>query len=235
MQQTAPDALPILYSFRRCPYAMRARLGIAASGQTCALREVVLADKPAELLEASGKGTVPVLVLSSAQVIDQSLEIMLWALQHRDPHHWLPQGDAAMQSALQLVAQCDGAFKFHLDRYKYPTRYGLPNGLEHRNTGAEFLEQLNTRLTMGPSTLPNPAGHLCSPHFGLADAAIAPFVRQFAHTAPAWFAQQTWPALQQWLDAFEESTEFHRVMQKYAPWAAGQPAVLFPEPEVAIN
>jgi hypothetical protein len=127
MQQTAHVALPVLYSFRRCPYAMRTRLSIAASGQTCELREVVLANKPAELLQASGKATVPVLVLPSAQVIDQSLDIMLWALQRNDPHHWLPQGDAAMQSALQLVTQCDGAFKFHLDRYKYPTRFGLTN------------------------------------------------------------------------------------------------------------
>ena len=115
---------------------MRTRLGLAASGQTCELREVVLANKPAELLQASGKATVPVLVLPSAQVIDQSLNIMLWALQRNDPHHWLPQEDAAMQSALQLVAQCDGAFKFHLDRYKYPTRFRLANGLArifHRN------------------------------------------------------------------------------------------------------
>jgi glutathione S-transferase len=136
MQQTAHAVLPVLYSFRRCPYAMRTRLGLAASDQTCELREVVLANKPAELLQASGKATVPVLVLPSAQVIDQSLDIMLWALQRNDPHHWLPQEDADIQSALQLVAQCDGAFKFHLDRYKYPTRFGLANGLArifHRN------------------------------------------------------------------------------------------------------
>ena len=193
---------------------MRARLALAASGQTCELREVVLANKPAELLQASKKGTVPVLVLPSGQVIDQSLDIMLWALQRNDPLHWLPEGTAAMQSALQLVAQCDQEFKFHLDRYKYPTRYALASGLEHRTAGAGFLEQLNSRLQASQ--------HLYSAHFGLADAAIAPFVRQFAHTDPTWFAAQAWPALQQWLGAFEASTAFHRVMQKLAPWAAGQ-------------
>lgn len=224
---------PVLYSFRRCPYAMRARLGLAASGQTCELREVVLANKPAELFSASPKGTVPVLVLHSAKVIDQSLDIMLWALQRRDPHQWLPQGNAAMQSALHLIAQCDGEFKFHLDRYKYPTRYGFAHGQEHRKAGAEFLEQLNTRLTLGEHTLPNiiqpqAVRHLCSTHFGLADAAIAPFVRQFAHTDPTWFAEQAWPALQQWLSAFEASAQFQQVMHKYAPWAVGQSTVLFP-------
>jgi glutathione S-transferase len=227
MQQTAHAVLPVLYSFRRCPYAIRTRLGLAASGQTCELREVVLANKPAELLQASGKATVPVLVLPSAQVIDQSLDIMLWALQRNDPHHWLPQEDADIQSALQLVAQCDGVFKFHLDRYKYPTRFGLANGLEHRSAGAEFLKQLNTRLLT--------TQHLCGSHFSLADAAIAPFVRQFAHTNPTWFAEQMWSALQLWLGAFEASKAFHQVMQKYAPWAAGQPPVLFPEYETPIS
>ena len=203
-------------------------MSIAVSGQMCELREVVLANKPAELLSASPKGTVPVLVLPSGQVIDQSLDIMLWTLQRHDPQHWLPEGDAAMHSALQLIGQCDGAFKFHLDRYKYPTRFGLANGLEHRKAGADFLEQLNTRLSVGQNTLPHAAHHLCSAHFGLPDAAIAPFVRQFAHTDPTWFAAQAWPALQQWLGAFEASPEFHQVMQKYAPWAVDQSPVLFP-------
>jgi glutathione S-transferase len=219
MQQATPDALPVLYSFRRCPYAMRARLGLAASGQTCELREVVLANKPPALLQASSKATVPVLVLAQGTVLDQSLDIMLWALQRNDPQHWLAQDDASMQNILQLVNQCDGVFKFHLDRYKYPARYGLLNGLEHRKAGAEFLGQLNAQLST--------TRHLCSTHFGLADAAIAPFVRQFAHTDPRWFATQAWPALQPWLDAFEGSTAFQHVMQKYAPWAAGQPVVLF--------
>jgi glutathione S-transferase len=168
-----------------------------------------------------------VLVLPSGQVIDQSLDIMLWALQRNDPQHWLPQDDAAMQTALQLICQCDGAFKLHLDRYKYPTRFGLANGLNHRKAGAEYLEQLNTLLLA--------TGYLGRAHFGLTDAAIAPFVRQFAHTDPAWFASQAWPALQQWLGAFEASTMFESVMQKYAPWAASEAEVLFPEPQFAIN
>ena len=217
-----PLPYSVLYSFRRCPYAMRARLALASSGQSCALREVVLANKPAELLGASPKGTVPVLMLPSGQVIDQSLDIMLWALQRHDPQHWLPQDDAAMQAALQLIGQCDGAFKFHLDRYKYPTRYALANGLEHRKAGAEFLEQLNTQVSA--------TGYLGRAHFALADAAIAPFVRQFAHTDPTWFASQEWSALQQWLSAFEASQEFEDVMHKYPPWVVGQAPVLFPAP-----
>lgn len=218
----APAAAPypVLYTFRRCPYAMRARLALAASGNVCELREVVLAHKPAALLQASSKGTVPVLVLPNGVVLEQSLGIMLWALRRNDPYQWLPATAQGLETALQLIAQCDGDFKAQLDRYKYPNRYALPDGLVQRAQGAPFLHDLNARL--------GKHRHLLSAVFGLADAAVAPFVRQFAHTDPAWFAGQPWPALQQWLAAFEESSNYARVMVKFAAWTEGQSVQLFP-------
>ncbi len=213
-------SLPVLYSFRRCPYAMRARLAIAASGTLCELREVVLAHKPAALLHASPKGTVPVVVLPDGAVLEQSLDIMLWALRRNDPLHWLPATSHHLQQTLALIAACDGDFKANLDRYKYPNRYALPDGLAHRAQGAVFLQTLNDTLAA--------QGFLHGPHFGLADAAIAPFVRQFAHTDVPWFASQPWPTLQAWLAGFEASDAYLRVMGKVPAWADGQVPMLFP-------
>ena len=214
--------LPVLYSFRRCPYAMRARLAMRASGTNCELREVVLARKPPALLQVSPKGTVPVLVLPGGLVLEQSLDIMIWALRRHDPQQWLPASAAAMDQAMALIAQCDGDFKANLDRYKYPSRYDLADGLAHRNRAAPFLQNLDTQLSV--------QGFLHGGHFGLLDAAIAPFVRQFAHTDPAWFASQAWAALQQWLTGFEASDIYHGVMNKVPAWVDGQPRVFFPAP-----
>ena len=221
MAASAPSVAPypVLYSFRRCPYAMRARLALAASGTVCELREVVLARKPPALTQVSPKATVPVLVLVDGTVLEQSLDIMLWALRRSDPQQWLPMSDLELADALQLISQCDGDFKAQLDRYKYPNRYALPDGLAHRALGAQYLETLNERLRLHR--------HLMGAHYGLADAAIAPFVRQFAHTDPAWFASQPWPALQKWLAAFEVSGDYVRVMVKFAAWTEGLPAQLF--------
>jgi glutathione S-transferase len=221
------SAFPVLYSFRRCPYAMRARVALVASAQVCELREVVLSKKPEALLMASAKGTVPVLVTPMGQVVDQSLDIMHWALRRNDPLQWLGDGDSSTAQMLQLVEQCDGEFKFHLDRYKYPDRYALSDAANHRELGALYIADLNRRLTkheflMGPSQC-------------LADMAIAPFIRQFAHTDPAWFASQPWRALQSWLTAFERSNLFEQVMQKFPGWMPGQPAVLFPMPTAALS
>lgn len=210
---------PILYSFRRCPYAMRARLALAASGQVCVLREIALARKPAEMLAASPKGTVPVLVLADGTVIAQSLDIMLWALRRHDPRAWLPDGEAALAESLQWVAACDETFKIHLDRYKYPGRYALASGAADRDQGAVFLAQLESRLTAQL--------YLTGAHFGFTDAAIAPFVRQFAHTDSGWFSSQPWPALQHWLQAFEASPLFAAVMEKQPEWVTGSPHCLF--------
>ncbi len=212
--------LPVLYSFRRCPYAMRARMAVAISQQRCELREVVLAHKPTALLEASPKGTVPVLVLADGRVIDQSLDIMRWALQAHDPEHWLPQTSTAWERTHTWIAENDGPFKQALDRYKYPHRHGLSDGIAHRTAGAVFLQSLDATLAT--------QAYLGGPHFGLADAALAPFVRQFAHTDTLWFAQQTWPALQAWLAQFEQSPVYLCSMDKLPAWVPGQAISLFP-------
>ena len=205
-----PNPLPVLYSFRRCPYAMRARLALRVAGQAVEHREIELKNKAAAMLQASPKGTVPVLVLADGTVLDQSLDIMRWALERHDPEAWLPTDEASCQDAWALIAQNDGDFKFHLDRYKYPHRYGLADGVAHRAQASVFLEALALRLTA--------SAYLSGPRLGLADAAILPFVRQFAHTDKAWFAQQNWPELAQWLANFEASVAFAQVMEKHPVW-----------------
>lgn len=204
---------PVLYSFRRCPYAMRARLALQASAVDVELREILLKDKPAALLQASAKGTVPVLVLADGTVLEQSLDIMLWALGRHDPLGWLPLDALALSDALACIASNDGVFKQALDRYKYPTRFGLSDGLAARAQAGVVLQSWEQRLQRQP--------FLAGAHWGLADAAIAPFVRQFAHTDVAWFAQRDWAHLARWLSAFEASAAYAAVMQKEPPWAAG--------------
>lgn len=211
-------ALPILYSFRRCPFAMRARLALAVSGTVCELREVKLSAKPAKMLAASPKGTVPVLVLPDGTVIDQSLDIMRRALASCDPEAWMARDDAA------LIAENDGPFKHALDRYKYPERYGT-DAQAHRDTGLAFLHQIEERLTAWP--------HLCGPLRGLADAAIMPFIRQFVAVDQAWFDNQPLPGLKAWLESFVASDLFETIMVRVAPWSAGDPALAFPLPNAA--
>jgi len=217
---TAAPILPILYSFRRCPYAMRARLALAASGLVVELREVDLKDKPAAMLQASPKGTVPVLVDHSGRVLEESLDIMLWALQQHDPAHWLVPETDSLEMMLALIAQCDGDFKQHLDRYKYPGRYADVDVLAQRTAGAEFLAQLDARLHQHP--------YLFGQQPALADMAIAPFVRQFAQTDLDWFNQQPWPALRVWLASIIDAPSFANIMTKYANWAPGAERVCFP-------
>jgi glutathione S-transferase len=202
---------------------MRARLALAASGQHYELREVALRAKPVELLAASPKGTVPVLVLPDGQVIDQSLDIMRWALAQHDPDQWLtPELDsAAVMEA--LIAQCDGAFKFDLDRYKYPDRYADADALAHRTAGAGYLAALDVRLQVSP--------YLFGSCPCVADMAIAPFVRQYAQTDAAWFGAQPWPALANWLHRFVASARFEQIMEKHAPWISGTHGVRFPPEE----
>ena len=204
---------PVLYSFRRCPYAMRARLAVQAAGVEVELREITLKAKPAEMLQASPKGTVPVLALPNGTVIEQSLDIMLWALQQSDPMGWLPRQATTMDEALRCIGINDGPFKQALDRYKYPTRFALADGLAEREKGATLLRDWEDRLTLKP--------YLQGVRWGFLDAAIAPFVRQFAHTDKTWFAEQNWPQLRRWLVAFEASPAFAAVMQKTPVWHAG--------------
>jgi glutathione S-transferase len=202
---------------------MRARLALAASGQHCELREVALRAKPAELLAASPKGTVPVLVLPDGRVIEESLDIMRWALAHSDPEQWLNPERGAVVDMDTLILQCDGPFKADLDRYKYPDRYAGADSMAHREAGAGYLVELNARLQA--------ADYLFGSRPCLADMAIVPFVRQFAHVDAAWFAAQPWPGLARWLDVFLSSPRFQLVMEKTEPWVPGTDGVRFPPDE----
>ncbi|MFT5329748.1 MAG: glutathione S-transferase [Parasphingorhabdus sp.] len=207
--------LPVLYSFRRCPYAMRARMALLISGTAVRLREVVLRDKPEEMIASSPKATVPVLILPDGQVIDESLAIMHWALGRNDPQDWL-QGSATES---ELIAEADGPFKDHLDRYKYPTRYENVDALEHRAGGLVFLEKLDNLLQV--------SGQLMGTKSTLADHAIFPFVRQFANNDRDWFDQLPLPALQQWLADHLASPLFATTMKKYPQWQSGDVEPLF--------
>ena len=216
------SALPVLYSFRRCPYAMRARLALAVSGQVCELREVVLKNKPQGLLQASTKATVPVLVLPEGQVLEQSLDIMRWALARHDPAAWLTPSDGTEAAMLALIAECDGPFKRALDRCKYPSRYPEADPALARTQAEEWLQGLEARLARRP--------FLCGDHAALADMAIAPFVRQFAGIDAVGWSAQPWPHLQAWLAQWQASSLFESVMHKLPAWADGADGVLFPHP-----
>ncbi len=210
---------PILYSFRRCPYAMRARLALIISNRVCELREVVLRDKPQEMLDVSAKGTVPILIDVDGRVLDQSINIMLWALRQHDPEKWLIPEQGSVAEMLALIAQFDDIFKYHLDRYKYPERYAGVDAQVHRYEGCLFLETLNKKLSA--------TKYLFGNNVALADMAIAPFVRQFAHTDTGWFNEQPWTPLQAWLAAFTDSEIYASVMHKYPKWESGNAGVVF--------
>ncbi len=216
----AIQTYPVLYSFRRCPYAMRARSAIAESGLACELREVVLRNKPQSLLDASPKATVPVLIDIDGRLLEQSLDIMLWALERNDPQGWLAAPQDGLAGMLALIGECDGDFKYHLDRYKYPQRYDNADAFPHRGVAAAWLSVLESRLAGGP--------FLFGGHMSLADAAIAPFVRQFAHVDMEWFEARPWPRLQSWLRQWSQSELFERIMEKYDPWKPGDAPAMFP-------
>lgn len=202
---------------------MRARLAVAVSGHRCELREVVLRDKPSEMLDASPKGTVPVFVDPDGRVIDESIDIMLWALQQHDPERWLAPQQGDREAMMQLISQFDAGFKYHLDRYKYPGRYADSvevNAQSQRDEGAVYLEKLNAQLAA--------TGWLFGTRAALADMAIFPFVRQFALTDAGWFNAQPWPDLQRWLSARVSSGLYETIMKKYSPWQPGTVGDDFP-------
>ncbi|MBX7526434.1 glutathione S-transferase [Qipengyuania vesicularis] len=196
-------AEPILYSFRRCPYAMRARMALHVSGVAHEHREVVLRDKPPQMLKVSPKGTVPVLVTDEG-VLEESLDIMRWALVRNDPEGWLER------EAPELLAANDGPFKHHLDRYKYSTRYNDVDPEEHRQAALVHLCALDDRLSASP--------YLCGEERGFADIAIFPFVRQFANADRDWFEAQDLPNVQRWLDGLVNSELYEGVMAKHDQW-----------------
>ncbi len=209
-------AMHILYSFRRCPYAMRARMALLIGATPIEVREVALRSKPAAMIEASPKGTVPVLVRSDGRVLDESLDIMRWALGRHDPEDWLAGDDEP------LIRTFDDRFKHHLDRYKYADRHQA-DPAAHRSAALTLLRQLEQRLIL--------RGNLCRKERSLADIAILPFVRQFAAVDPAWFDAQDLPRLRDWLTRHIASPLFERIMARADPWQPGDPPVVWNHPE----
>jgi glutathione S-transferase len=213
------EARPILYSFRRCPYAIRARLALLQAGQVVELREVDLKRKPAELMAVSPLATVPVLVLETGRVLTQSLDIMQWALAQTDDAQWLAQGDSA--TARQWVVTADGDFKHGLDRYKYAERHPARNKQAYREEAVRCLiEPLDAALQV--------SGHLGHTGPCWADAAVFPLVRQFAAVDPAWWNATPWAATRRWLAHWQASPWFAACMQKYPVWQPGDAPLRFP-------
>ena len=217
---------PIFWSFRRCPYAMRARLAIRASGLTVELREILLRDKPAAFMSASSKATVPVLELGNGTILDESRNIMFWALQKSgDPAGWLSGWSTRKRQTESFLDELDGEFKTHLDRYKYASRYvantqsasELAN--KHRASGCKFLVRVDARLSKEP--------FLNGDSAGLEDFAALPFVRQFRMVDIKWFDEQNWPFLQRWLQTFLCSQKFKNIMIKYKPWTPEAAPIFF--------
>jgi glutathione S-transferase len=203
-----------MYSFRRCPYAMRARLALRYAGIQVELREVVLRDKPQHMLDVSPKGEVPVLLLDDGRVIDESLDIILWALEQNDQDDWQLKNASSTPPVLEqmrdLIAQNDNVFKQHLDHYKYADRFPEHPLEYYRQQGEDFLAQLETRLASSP--------YLFAEHVSIADVSIFPFVRQFAFVDKHWFDNSHYTHLQNWLEGWLQSPLFLSVMKKYAQW-----------------
>lgn len=199
----------VLYTFRRCPYAMRARMALAASQLDFEIREVVLRDKPELMLKASSKGTVPVLLVGE-HVIEESLDILLWALRRNDTLGWLDFPSSDIERMEDLVQLCDKEFKSHLDHYKYADRFPDFPESHYRDLALAFLNNLETRLTANT--------FLFTDRLSYADIAIFPFVRQFANVDANWFAAQPYPNLQRWLATLLDSHLFNSIMTKYAQW-----------------
>ena len=206
--------MPILYSFRRCPYAMRARLAIYVSGLQVELREILLQDKAPELLLASPKATVPVLI-TNKEVIDESFDIMVWCLKQSDPEHWLAMPD----EGYEWILRSDGPFKEALDHTKYSVRFPDLDPKLEQAKALKFLTDLN--LQIGNSNWVFGAG--CS----LADMALLPFIRQFSNIDKNWFYGQNLSNVYRWLDHFLRTDIFIKIMKKYNMWSVGNQPVIF--------
>ena len=218
--------LPILYSFRRCPYAIRARMALAYAGVSYELREVSLKNKPQEMLDISPKGTTPVMQIFAGKdfmVLEESLDIMNWALQQDDPLNWRDLPEPSMAIAKQLIATSDREFKLALDHYKYPNRFPEKSQVDYRQQAEEFLQILEIQLRSQTD-----AAHrfLICDRQTLADIAIFPFVRQLAYVDIDWFQSSSYQYLQQWLKWHETSAIFEFVMQKFPVWTPDQEAIV---------
>lgn len=211
-----------MYSFRRCPYAMRARLALLYSQQQVELREVVLRDKPEQMLEISPKGTVPVLQLADGTVLEESFDIALWALKLNDPQQLLADPDQ-LAEMLAMIEENDEEFKGWLDYYKYAVRFPEQTEEYYRQQGELFIAKLEQRLSA--------TTYLFGESPSLADISVMPFVRQFAHVDKRWFDQADYPAVQRWLAAWLTSEEFTSIMPKYEQWQSDHAVVVFPNTE----
>ena len=217
MDHKSKNNLPILYSFRRCPYAMRARMAIHISGQRCELREVLLRDKPPSMLEYSAKGTVPVLILQDGKVIDESLDVIDWALNLNDPDDWQRSKDK--EKTKELIKINDGEFKYHLDRYKYSKRYDNEDPALHRKKCLKFIESINNEL--------NNSEYIFDDNISYADIVLLPFIRQFRIADIEWFDSLPYDNLKKWLSSFLGSSLLNSIMKKYDLWKEGDKSIVF--------
>ena len=217
MDHKSKNNLPILYSFRRCPYAMRARMAIHISGQRCELREVLLRDKPPSMLEYSAKGTVPVLILQDGKVIDESLDVIDWALNLNDPDNWQRSKDT--KKTKELIKINDGEFKYHLDRYKYSKRYDNEDPEFHRKKCLKFIESINNEL--------NNSEYIFDDNISYADIVLLPFIRQFRIADIEWFDSLPYDNLKKWLSSFLGSSLLNSIMKKYDLWKEGDKSIVF--------
>ncbi|WP_019029435.1 glutathione S-transferase [Colwellia piezophila] len=214
------STLPILYSLRNCPYAMRARLAIFKAKQSVLLRDLVLSNKPKEMIAVSSKATVPVLVLNDSTVIDESLAVMLWALRETDPADLLhSQQEDALPAMLLLINEFDNDFKRCLEAYKCAKRYQEDNITQCREACQLYINQLEQRLTKHK--------FLISDKESLADIALLPFIRQFARIERQWYLQSPYPKVRQWLNSYLQSPIFTKVMAKHPLWVDSRQDVLF--------
>ena len=217
---TTNTSLPILYSLRNCPYAMRARIAIFKAQQIVMLRDIVLSNKPAEMITASPKATVPVLVLANTKVVEESLAIMLWALNETDPDNLLQShNEHELSAMLNLIKSFDHDFKVCLEQYKCAKRYRESNIIECRVECEQFMQTLEDRL--------NRNSFLISNTESLADIALLPFIRQFARVERQWYLQSPYPKVRQWLNNYLQSPMFTKVMAKYPLWLDDHQVVLF--------
>ena len=218
--------VPILYTFRRCPYAMRARMGLAYAGIEFQIREVVLKNKPPEMLDESPKATVPVLLRGDLPVLEESLDILEWSLSENDPDGWIDYPADKLLKMQNLVEENDHVFKLHLDHYKYSDRFPedrfpQPPREVYRQAGEPFLQKLEVLLL--------DTRFLFGDRISYADVAIFPFIRQFSNVEPTWFSTAPYPGLRRWLARFLNSNLFQSVMKKYPPWEVDQPVLYFDE------
>ena len=212
--------LPIFYSFRRCPYAMRARMALQYSGVKVELREVLLKNKPESLLAINRDATVPLLVLPGGEVIDESWQIMLWAIRQNDHDFWLGENETLVSDVEMLLEINDYSFKTDLDHYKYADRYPEYPAEHYRSQGEEYLQDLEEALCE--------SRYLLGQKMSAADIAIFPFIRQFACVDIQWFDGADYPKLQAWLRAFMDSDLFDSIMQKLPVWQEGDQRFIFP-------